>query len=88
MKTLEATEAAVNLAKVLNQVHVRRELIEIVKQGIPYAYLIPALESGTRSHDLAEGLADAKLSVEDRSAFANATRMVRISLKPLKNPWG
>ena len=88
MKTLEAAEAAEHFTRFLNQVHSLHESFKIVKKGVPYGYLLPAVESGCNSHELAEVLAEAELSVEDRRAFAAYIRKGRKALKPLKNPWG
>ena len=59
-----------------------------MKKGVPYGYLVPAVERACNSHELADDLADAELSVADRRSFAAALRNGRQTLKPLKNPWG
>ena len=88
MKTLEAAKAAEHFAKFLNQVHSLHASFKIVKKGVPYGYLVPAVGRGCSSHELAADLADAELSVADRRSFAAAIRNGRKALKPLKNPWG
>lgn len=88
MKTLEATKAAADFARVLNAVHSRQESFEIVQQGVPCAHLIPVLTQGSSSHELADDLAGAELSTADRRSFAATLRQGREALTPLQNPWG
>jgi len=88
MKTVEANKAAEKFTKFLSQVLVRQESYAIVKEGIPCAYLIPAGGHKCDSHELADDLASACLSEEDRRDLAAAVRRGRKALKPLKNPWG
>ncbi len=88
MKTLDAAKAAKHFAKFLDQVHSLHESFKIAKEGVPYGYLVPAVERACNSHELADDLADAELSVADRRSFAAAIRNGRKALKPPKNPWG
>lgn len=88
MKTLEAARVAAQFTKFLEQVRSLHASFKIVKKGVPYGYLVPAVGSGCNSHELADDLAEAKLSAEDQRSFAEAIRKARKSLKPLKNPWG
>jgi PHD/YefM family antitoxin component YafN of YafNO toxin-antitoxin module len=87
MKTLEATKAADDFNRFLDQVSLRRESFRIVKKGVPCAYLIPADERGCNTHELAEELAADELSLEDRRALGAALRRARRVLRPPKNPW-
>ena len=88
MKTLEADKATGNFAKFLTRVLHDEESFQIVKQGVPCAYLVPAGGSKCNSHEFAADLAEAALSLQDRRTFAAAVRKGRKTLKPLKNPWG
>lgn len=88
MKTLEAERAAQNFAKVLKQVHSRQESFRIVKEGVAFAYLVPASESVCNSHGLADDLATVRVKPEDGHGLAAAVRRGRKTLKPLRNPWG
>ena len=87
MKTLEASKAAANFSRVLNAVHSLHESFEIVRKGVPCAYLVPRVERGSTSHELADDLEEAELSNEDRRSFAADIRRSRKALKSLKNPW-
>jgi hypothetical protein len=88
MKTVEANKAAENFTRFLSHVLTRQESFKIVMEGVPCAYLVPAGEHKCDSHELAEDLANAELSKEDRRTLAAAVRRGRKALKPLKNPWG
>jgi prevent-host-death family protein len=88
MKTVEANKAAENFTKFLSRVLARQESIEIVKEGVPCAYLVPAGEHKCDSHEFADDLAHTELTDEDRRALSAAVRRDRKSLKPLQNPWG
>jgi len=88
MKTLEADKASGNFTKFLSRVLDDQESFQIVKEGVPCAYLVPAGGGKCNSHEFAADLADAGLSRQDRQALAAAVRKGRKTLKPLKNPWG
>ena len=88
MKTLTVTAAAKNLADCLQRVYRQHESFELVKDGIPYAHLLPVNGAGCSTHELADDLTDAELSFADRRALASAVRDGRKQLRPLKNPWG
>jgi PHD/YefM family antitoxin component YafN of YafNO toxin-antitoxin module len=88
MKTVEANKAAENFTKFLSRVLARQESLTIMQAGVPCAYLVPAGDHKCDSHGLADDLAHAELSNDDRRALAAAVRKGRKALKPLKNPWG
>ena len=88
MRTLTVTEASKCFSECVNRVYSRKESFAIVKLGVPYALLVPASAPGCNSHELADDLANANLSSQDRRAFAAALRKGRKGLKSLKNPWG
>jgi antitoxin (DNA-binding transcriptional repressor) of toxin-antitoxin stability system len=88
VKTLEASKAAANFSRVLNAVHSLHESFEIVRKGVPCAYLVPLVGRLSISHELADDLAGVELSTEDRRSFAADIRKGRKALKSLKNPWG
>jgi antitoxin (DNA-binding transcriptional repressor) of toxin-antitoxin stability system len=88
MKTLEATQLAENFPKFLDRVLSGHESFEIVKEGVPCAYLVPAGIGACDSHQFAEEIAGEELSFEDRRSLASDIRRSRDALNPLKNPWG
>ncbi len=71
----------------LGRVVSRQESYEIVKEGVPCAYLVPAGERKCNSRELADDIAGAELAAEDRRALWSAIRRGRRVLKPLNNPW-
>lgn len=73
MKTLEAEKAAEQFAKVLDEVHSRRETFTIVKNGVAYAQLVPAVQSSSNSHEFAEDLAQNRLAAQAQR-FAKAAQ--------------
>jgi len=85
MKTLEAEKAAGNFTKFLSSVLDDQESFQIVKEGVPCAYLVPAERSKCNSHEFAADLADAGLGIQDRRALAAAVRKGRKTLKPLNS---
>ncbi len=87
MKTLTVAEATKKLSDFVERVYCQHESFELVKKGVPHALLVPVNGTGCNTHQLAEDLAGAKLSVEDRRALASAIRKGGKQLKPLKNPW-
>jgi len=88
VKTLTVTKAAKNLYSCLKVVYHQHESYELVKNGIPYAHLVPVKRTSGNTHDLADDLAKAELGAEHRRALGSAVRKARKNLKPLKNPWG
>ncbi len=70
MKTVEATRAAEDFSRVLDQVRSLHESFRIVEKRVPFAYLIPAVSSGCNSHELADELAEVELGSEDRRELA------------------
>jgi antitoxin (DNA-binding transcriptional repressor) of toxin-antitoxin stability system len=88
MKTLDAAKMAGDFPRFLGRVVSRQESYEIVKEGVPCAYLVPAGERKCNSRELAEDIAGTELAPEDRRALSSAVRRGRKVFKPLKNPWG
>ncbi len=88
MKTLEADKATGSFTKFLSWVLNDQDSFQIVMEGVPCAYLVPAAGAKCNSHEFAADLADAGRGIQDRRALAAAVRKGRKILKPLKNPWG
>ena len=87
MKTLTVTEAAKNFAHCPKRVYHQHESYELVKNGVPYAHLVPANGASCNTHELADDVDETELSSGDRRTFASAVHKGRKLLKPLKNPW-
>jgi antitoxin (DNA-binding transcriptional repressor) of toxin-antitoxin stability system len=82
------SKAARTFSACLRRVHHGQESLELVKDGVPYALLVPVKEVNGDTHDLADALSSAILRPEDRRGWARAVREGRKHLKPLNNPWG
>jgi hypothetical protein len=87
MKTMDAAKIAESFPTYLGRVVSRRESFEIVKEGVPCAYLLPAATMRSDSHQVADDIASAALSAADRRALASIISTGRNALKTLKNPW-
>jgi hypothetical protein len=87
-KTLDAENMARFLPKILGRVASSHESFQIVKEGVPCAFLIPAQEPNCDTHGFADDIEGVRLSAKDRRALSSAIRHGRKMLKPLKNPWG
>jgi antitoxin (DNA-binding transcriptional repressor) of toxin-antitoxin stability system len=87
MKTLDATEPAESFTTVLGRVVSRREPVEIMKEGVACAYLVPAAQAPCNSHLFADYLTANEFPQADRKEMASALHKGRKSLKRLKNPW-
>jgi antitoxin (DNA-binding transcriptional repressor) of toxin-antitoxin stability system len=87
VKTLTVTEAAKNLPACLKRVYYKHESYELIKNGVPYARLVPPNGASCNTHELADDVDEVKFSAEDRRTLASAIRKGRKTLKSLKNPW-
>jgi len=87
VKTLTVTKAAKNLPDCLERVYYHHESYELVKNGVPYAHLVPANRVNCNTHELANDVDEAESSGPDRRTLASAVRKGRKILRPLKNPW-
>ena len=84
---MDAAKMAESFPTCLGRVISRRESFEIMKEGVPCAYLVPAATNKSDSHQLADDLGSVELAAADRRALASAVSKGRKALKPLKNPW-
>ena len=88
MKRVIVTKADTTLSACLRRVYQRHESFELVKNGVPYARLVPVEKAHGTTHDLAEALASGTLGAKDRVGWAGVLANGRRCLKPLPNPWG
>ena len=82
------SKAARNFSSCLREVYHRHESFELVRNGIPYARLVPIGERPGNTHDLADALGSAMLHPEDGRGWTASVTEGRKRLKLLKNPWG
>lgn len=82
---ITVTEAARNFADCVNRAHYQNQRFVLLKNGVPFARLVPAGEPVCRGSDLAESLAEVKLSAEQARAW---NRDLKAARKKLKTPIG
>ena len=80
---MTVTEAARNFSDCLNRVHYQNRTLVLLKNGVPFARLVPATAKRCTGRDLAEALAGTRLSAE---AAANWCRDLKAARKTLQAP--
>ncbi|HEY3967677.1 MAG TPA: hypothetical protein VGM05_24155 [Planctomycetaceae bacterium] len=80
--TITVTEAARNFADCVNRVHYQKQTFVLLKNGVPFARLVPAGEPGCRGADLAEALSGIELSPTDARKWQRDLKTARKKLKP------
>jgi len=84
---ITVTEAARNFADCVNRSHYQRARFVLVKNGVPFARLVPAAESVCRGEALAEALARVELSAPQARAWQRDLKAARKKLKALPDKW-
>ena len=78
---ITVTEAARNFADCVNRAHYQNQTFVLLKNGVPFARLVPAGQPVCRGRDLAEALASVKLSPEELRAWSRDLKAARGKLK-------
>jgi len=78
---LTVTEAARNFADGVNRAHYQHQTFVLLKNGTPFARLIPAGAPACRGSDLGAALASAELSDEEARAWYRDLKAARKKLK-------
>jgi antitoxin (DNA-binding transcriptional repressor) of toxin-antitoxin stability system len=68
--TISVTEAAHNVADCINRAHYQSVTFVLLKNGSPFARLVPGSEKVCRGRDLAEALAMTELPEDEAAAWA------------------
>ena len=84
---ITVTEAARNFADCVNRAHYQNQTFVLLKNGVPFARLVPAGRPVCRGSDLAEALASAELSDEEARAWKRDLKAARKKLKPPADKW-
>ncbi|NUQ61727.1 MAG: hypothetical protein HUU20_04515 [Pirellulales bacterium] len=84
---ITVTEAARNFADCVNRAHYQNTSFLLLKNGVPFARLIPAGLPVCRGKELAETLARVELPQEEASAWMNDLVAARKELKAPSDPW-
>lgn len=84
---ITVTEAARNFADCVNRSHYQDVTFVLLKNGSPFARLVPDSEKVCLGRDLSEALVDAQLSTDDAKAWRRDVQAVRKTLKPPGDKW-
>ena len=85
--TITVTEAARNFADCVNRVHYQNVTFVLLKNGSPFARLVPDNEKVCLGRDLAEILKTTDLSEEEARAWRRDVRAGRKTLKAPADKW-
>jgi antitoxin (DNA-binding transcriptional repressor) of toxin-antitoxin stability system len=84
---ISLTEAARNFADCVNRVHYQNVTFVLLKNGEPFARLVPDDEKVCFGRDLAEVLAKTELRANEAKAWDRELRSGRRTLKAPANKW-
>ncbi len=87
LKEISVTEAARNFAECVNQVRYQNAGFVLMKNGKPFARLVPAEEKRCTGRDLAEALARVRLPASEARAWHKDLMKARKTLKPARDKW-
>jgi antitoxin (DNA-binding transcriptional repressor) of toxin-antitoxin stability system len=85
--SITVTEAARNFADCVNRAHYQHVTFVLLKNGEPFARLVPNNEKVCVGRDLAEALVKAKLNESEARAWQRDLRAARKVLKAPANSW-
>ena len=84
---ITVTEAARNFADCVNRVHYQNQTYLLLKNGVPFARLVPAGPSVCHGRDLAAVLATVNLTEEEAESWRRDLKAGRKKLTPPKDKW-
>ena len=84
---ITVTEAARNFADCVNRVHYQNVSFVLVKNGEPFARLVPDDEKVCAGRDLAEALSKTELPENEAGMWHRDLRTARKRLKAPPNRW-
>jgi antitoxin (DNA-binding transcriptional repressor) of toxin-antitoxin stability system len=87
MTRISVTEAARNFADCLNRSHYQNVTFVLLKNGVPFARLVPDNEKVCLGRDLSEVLAETELSPDEARAWRRDLQTARRNVKPLADKW-
>jgi antitoxin (DNA-binding transcriptional repressor) of toxin-antitoxin stability system len=85
--TITVTEAARNFADCVNRSHYQSVTFVLLKNGAPFARLVPDNEKICLGRDLAGMLADTELSTDEARAWRNDLQTAAKTVKPPVDKW-
>jgi len=84
---ISVTEAARNFADCVNKAHYQGQSFVLLKNGVPFARLIPASAPANTGKDLAAALREVQLSAEDARAWSRDLKAARKKRKAQRDKW-
>lgn len=85
--TISVTEAARNFADCVNRAHYQRMTFVLLKNGSPFARLVPDGERVCTGRELAKALNRIELPAHEAKAWWRDLRAARKALKPQAGRW-
>jgi prevent-host-death family protein len=85
--SITVTEAARNFADCVNRVHYQNVTFVLVKNGEPFARLVPDGEKVCAGRELAEALSKTDLPENEARTWGRDLRTARRKLKAPRNRW-
>ena len=86
-KTISVTDAARNFADCVNRAHYQNVTFVLLKNGVPFARLVPDGERVCTGRDLAEALDKINLSDEEAKEWRRDLQAARKMLKAPTDKW-
>lgn len=84
---ITVTEAARNFADCVNRAHYRNETFVLLKNGVPFARLVPEGERVCRGKQLAAALTGMALGSAEARAWSRELKAARATLKAPGDKW-
>jgi antitoxin (DNA-binding transcriptional repressor) of toxin-antitoxin stability system len=86
-RSISVTEAARNFADCVNRAHYQNVTFVLLKNGEPFARLMPDSERVCVGHDLVEALAKVDLPESEAKAWRRDLQAARKVLEAPRNKW-
>jgi antitoxin (DNA-binding transcriptional repressor) of toxin-antitoxin stability system len=84
---ITVTEAARNFADCVNRAHYQNVTFVLLKNGAPFARLVPDRQQVCVGRDLAQLLVETELSSDEAKAWHRDVQAARKPLKPPADKW-
>jgi len=84
---ITVTEAARNFADCVNRSHYQNVTFVLLKNGSPFARLVPDEEKVCLGRDLSEALVQVELSTDEAKAWRRDVQVARKALKVPVDKW-
>jgi antitoxin (DNA-binding transcriptional repressor) of toxin-antitoxin stability system len=84
---ITVTEAARNLTDCVNRAHSQNETFVLLKNGIPFARLVPAGERACKGKQLAAALTGVALGSAEARAWSRDLKAARATLQAPGDKW-